>query len=108
MGIVSKGTHIPIIPPKVCEALGEDVAVELAGFIGEVAVATSASKVDRSEYDAHAKLLDEKFGRFRAEMRVDFESLRGEVHRSISNALVKGLAWVTVLIFGSVWFLLKS
>ncbi len=86
---MSKRSDAPIIPPKVREALGDEVAVELAGFIDEVAVATTANELGRSEYDAYALLIDEKFKRFER-----------QVQNAINRALLIGLVWVAFL----VWF----
>lgn len=77
------------IPPNIQSVLGEDAARELVDFINQVAATNASEKVDRADYDVHAALIGEKFERFRFEMK----SL-------IRGALLTGLAWVTVLVFG--------
>ncbi len=89
-----------IVPQKILDALGEEAATELVQLINEVAAASSSLKVDKSEYDAHSIVIDEKFERFKT-----------EVKHMIDEALLKGLAWMTVLIFGllgALWALLSS
>jgi acyl transferase domain-containing protein len=77
------------MPRKVQEVPGEEATRELVDVVSQVAATTCSTKVDKTEYDAHCALIDEKFERFRAEVR-------GIVQR----ALLTGLAWVTVLNFG--------
>ncbi len=77
------------ISDKIQKALGEDAARELVDLINQVAVTSSSVKVDKTEYDAHAALIGERFERFGAEMK-----------SIVGRALLTGLAWVTVLVFG--------
>lgn len=100
-----------VIPDTVKQALGEQAAKDLFAAFDEVAAAHSSAKVDRVDCDAHCKmisqqfdsmkdwvgtrfdaqgkLIEEKFGRFRAEMK-----------SQTLWALLGGLAWITVLIGG--------
>lgn len=66
-----------------------------------------ATKVDRTDYDAHAALITEKFERFeekldasKAEIKAEIKELRTEGGRQTYRTLLGGLAWVTVLIGG--------
>jgi hypothetical protein len=81
------------IPDKIQKTLGEEATRELVDLINQVAATASSTKVDRAEYDAHCALIDEKFERFRAEVMAEVRSI-------VQRALLTGLAWVTVLIFG--------
>lgn len=100
-----------VIPETVKQVLGEQAAKDLFGAFDEVAAAHSSDKVDKADYDAHckmiaqqfevmkdwvgtrfddqSKLIEEKFSRFRAEMK-----------SQTLWALLGGLTWVTVLIGG--------
>jgi len=92
---------VVITPPeKLRAAVGEEAANEIVQMVVQVAASAASDKVSKSEYDAHARLIDEKFERFRA-----------EVKNMINAALLKGLAWVTVLIFGlfgALWALVST
>ncbi len=97
---MSKGIHALIVPQKTRDVLGEEAVAELVHLINEVAAASSSQKVDKSEYDAHTVVIEEKFERFKA-----------EVKHMIDTALLKGLAWMTVLIFGllgALWALVNT
>ncbi|QUL98542.1 MAG: hypothetical protein IMF26_00065 [Candidatus Fermentithermobacillus carboniphilus] len=82
------GKVVPV-PEKLQEAIGKEATEELVNLINEVAATVSSTKVDKTEYDAHTLLVREQFERFKV-----------EVKNMVNSALLKGLAWVTVLIFG--------
>lgn len=82
-------TKVVPVPEKLQQAIGKEATEELVNLINEVAATVSSTKVDKTEYDAHAQLIREQFERFRVETR-----------DMVNSALLKGLAWVTVLIFG--------
>jgi len=87
-------------PEKLRAAVGEEAANEIVQLMAQIAATAASDKVSKNEYDAHARLIDEKFERFRA-----------EVKNMINGALLKGLAWVTVLIFGlfgALWALVST
>lgn len=71
-------------PHKLAEQVGQEAAQEIVEMINQ-AVAT---RVDKSEYDAHAQLIDARFDKYEANLKAQ-----------IRGALLTGLAWVTVLIF---------
>lgn len=57
---------------------------------------TVSSKVNNTEYDAYTALIEEKFKRFEERLARH----EAQVKSMICGALVKGLAWITTLIFG--------
>ncbi|MGB9867949.1 MAG: hypothetical protein ACPLPR_08645 [Bacillota bacterium] len=109
MSVVS-GAMQPLViplPEKLRAAIGEEAATELVQLISQVTASAVSGKVDKSEYDAHAQLIEEKFKRF--EERLARHEIQTE--NMIRAALLKGLAWVTVLIFGlfgALWAMVRG
>ncbi len=84
------------IPEKVQRALGDDATRELVDLINQVAATNASTKVDKSEYDMHAALIEEKFDMYTLEL----DKFREEMKSMLRGGLLAGLAWTTVLIFG--------
>ena len=91
-------------PRKTAERLGDESAQEIVDLINQAIAAVSAAKVDKTEYDAHTALINERFDR--NELKLD--ALKTEMRAEIRGALLKGLAWVTGLIFAAFGGLLYS
>ena len=112
-GVNAVTARVVPIPEKLQKAIGEEATRELVDLINQVAATVGSTKLDKAEYDAHAALIEEKFRRYeellsekfaRHEERMAQHEARTE--SMIRGALLKGLAWVTVLIlglFGTLW-----
>lgn len=83
-------------PHKAAEKFGQEVTQEFVDLINEAVAAVSAAKVDKSEYDAHTALIKEQFEKHGLVM----DKRLAELEKKITSALLKGLAWTTVLIAG--------
>jgi hypothetical protein len=57
---VSKAMSYPSIPDKVIGVLGEQATKQLYDDMREMVSQTAATKVDRTQYDAHSALISEK------------------------------------------------
>jgi len=82
-------------PHKVAEKLGQEATQEIVEMINEAVASVSATKVDKTDYDAHAQLIEARF-----------DKLEANTKAQIRGALLTGLAWVTVLavsLYGALW-----
>jgi hypothetical protein len=68
----------PSIPEKVISAIGVEPAKQLYDGFQQMVSQAAATKVDKSDYDAHAALVTEKFGRFRAETELRIAEAKRE------------------------------
>ncbi len=87
-------------PHKAAEKFGHEVTQEFVDLINEAVAAVSATKVDKADYDAHAKLIAAQFEQARTEMKADITALKSDMRSEIRGALLKGLLWTTGLMGG--------
>ncbi|HHW17489.1 MAG TPA: hypothetical protein GXX30_01095 [Firmicutes bacterium] len=60
----------------------------------------SSTRLDKTECDARTQLISEQFKAMNDLIDESFGRFEAEVNNLINSALLKGLTWVTVLIFG--------
>lgn len=83
---------------KVIARIGEEAAKQLYDGIFAQVSQVAATKVDRTDYDAHSALIAERFERFRAEVLARLDRSDAETDKKITNARLSTILWTVGLV----------
>jgi len=79
-------------PHKLAEQVGPEAVQEVVDMIND----SAATRVAKSDYDAHVQLINARFDNLDLRM----EKFEANVKAQVRGALLAGLAWVTVSVGG--------
>lgn len=98
-------TKVVPIPEKIQKALGKEATEELVDLINQVAATVSSTKVDKTEYDAHTRLISEQLEAMNklikeklAKMDEKLAALKAETATMIANSRLSTILWTVGLI----------
>lgn len=88
-------SHIPV---KVVQAIGDEATKELYDDIDRRDQEVAATRVDKSEYDAHVALITEKFQHLEDKIDARFEIHSLQFDKKISDAKRETVIWTVGLL----------